>query len=802
MKICLSTLLSLFFITAISAKMHTPLQLSPKNMEGRFWKASWVAPKGTEPNDYGVYLFRKPFVLGSTPSEFIIHISADNRYRLFVNGSPVLIGPARGDLGNWRYESVDIAPFLNSGSNVLAVQVWNFGIHRPQAQFSRRTGLLIEGNSALESVVNTNTSWIGIENQAYSPIPIDKKQIQAYMVTDPGVEIDGKLVPWGWEKESFSDGDWEPVEVVGRVSSREQGTAVTWSMVPRMIPLMESKRQTFAAVRKANGCRVDDAFLAGQETVKIGPNTRCSFLLDQGVLTKAFPELVLAGGAGSQISLGYAESLFLREVGLEKGDRNEVEGKVFRGFFDRFLPDGGDDQFYRPLRFRTFRYVLVEIETASDPLELKRLDSVFSAYPLEERAEFETNDPELSKIWEVGWRTQRLCAHEVFYDCPYYEQLMYVGDTRIQALVTKFVSGDDTLMRKAIELFDNSRTSIGLTLSRYPSKDPQYIPPYSLVWINMLHDYFMLNPDADFVRSKLKGVRSVLEWFEENQHAESGLYIADSWWNFVDWTREWRHDGKGRKPGMPPVDQDGISSILNLQWALALRDAENLYRHFGWNIEAEGCREKREAILATLYRSCWNSERYLLADTPEQEDYSQHTSLLLVLADTENALGLNHKKIMEKVISDVSLSQCTMYFRFYLHEALKQSGLGAQYLGLLDQWRAMLDSGLTTFAEKPDPTRSDCHAWSSSPNYHFLTLVCGVESVGPGFSKIKIKPSLGALERAKFKIPHANGYIEGQFKQDTEGVVSGWVTLPNNVEGVLVLNDTELKLESNRRIDF
>jgi hypothetical protein len=57
-----------------------------------------------------------------------------------------------------------------------------------------------------------------------------------------------------------------------------------------------------------------------------------------------------------------------------------------------------------------------------------------------------TDDPELSKIFEIGWRTARLCAMETYMDCPYYEQLQYIGDARIQALISLFNSGDEELL--------------------------------------------------------------------------------------------------------------------------------------------------------------------------------------------------------------------------------------------------------------------------------------------------------------------------------------------------------------------
>ena len=118
------------------------------------------------------------------------------------------------------------------------------------------------------------------------------------------------------------------------------------------------------------------------------------------------------------------------------------------------------------------------------------LRGVFTGYPFVRKARFDAGRPELEKILDVGWRTARLCAHETYMDCPYYEQLQYVGDTRIQAMVSLYMSGDARLMRNAINQINSSRTPEGATFSRAPSSLPQYIPPFSLWWIGMVHDYW------------------------------------------------------------------------------------------------------------------------------------------------------------------------------------------------------------------------------------------------------------------------------------------------------------------------
>ena len=170
----------------------------------------------------------------------------------------------------------------------------------------------------------------------------------------------------------------------------------------------------------------------------------------------------------------------------------------------------------------------------------------------------------LDEILEIGWRTARLCAFETYMDCPYYEQLQYVGDARIQALVSFYNSGDDRLVRNALEQIDHSRIAEGITLSRHPSYTPQQIPTFSLWYIGMLHDYWMYRPDAAFVKNKLVGVRGILDFFGQYQNHEGSLKNVP-YWLFTDWVKK----PETWVTGVGPVGQSGTSSILDLQllWA-------------------------------------------------------------------------------------------------------------------------------------------------------------------------------------------------------------------------------------------
>ena len=249
---------------------------------------------------------------------------------------------------------------------------------------------------------------------------------------------------------------------------------------------------------------------------------RIHLLLDRKTLTTGYPVLTVSGGKGAKIWITYSEALYDKD--MHKGDRDaldytDAQGVIHpreaHGLKDEFLPDGGDNRVFEPLWWRTWRYMDLDIETGDQPLTLDSLTAQFSAYPFEERASFESPDPELKQIWDISWRTARLDAHETYMDTPYYEQLQYIGDTRIQAMISYAVAGDGRLARQAIEAFNNSRIPEGITLSRYPSSLNQHIPTFSLLWIGMVHDWWMYQPDTEPVKESLEGTRSVLHWFAQ-----------------------------------------------------------------------------------------------------------------------------------------------------------------------------------------------------------------------------------------------------------------------------------------------
>jgi hypothetical protein len=755
------------------------------------WNARWIVPPDDNPTAFGVFLFRRTIELPAAPAAFKVHVTADNRYQLFVNGRRVASGPARSDLHHWQYDTIDLAPHLTAGKNVLAAIVWNFAEYAPWVQITRQTGFLLQGDSPAEDIANSDARWKVARDAGYKP------HSPPGAVVNQGEELDARKHPWGWEQAAFDDLGWKSAKLGPRpVTPADADDAAPWILTPRRVPFMAETPERIAKTRRSSAVTVPDGFPATDGVrLSIPPRTEARVLLDQTYLTTAYPELTVSGGAGAEIRLRYAEALNRPGKSNDKGQRDEIDGKELSGGREDVFVSDGQTRVFRPLFWRTYRYVELVVKTSAAALTIDDLHGVYTGYPFVRKARFSAPIADAQRILDTGWRTARLCAHDTYMDCPYYEQLQYVGDTRIQALVSLYQTGDARLMRNAILQLDESRIPEGLTYSRYPTHERQFIPPFSLWWVGMVHDFWRYQDDAAFVRERLPGMRAILAFFARQQR-DSGSLGWVPWWNFVDWVKGWPG---GVPPGFNPVpgwngpktgpqrpspsDPDGASAPLDLQLLLAYRWAADLEAALGSKAMAAEDRAAADKLARTIQTLYWDAGRGLYADRPVKKEWSQHANVLAVLAGVVK--GPAARTVMDKVMADASLAQASIYFRHYVSAALHLVGQGDRYVESLGPWRDMLARGLTTWSETADPTRSDCHAWGASPNFELFRTVLGIDSAGPGFSRVIIQPHLGTLDRAEGAIPHPRGEIAVRLAK-TGAKLAAEVSLPAGVQGEFV----------------
>ncbi len=792
------TLKALLFLFALYFSCQSFAQEVVPEFSQKMWKAQWVQVPDTNGKDYGVYLFRKQFEMESLPNSFPVYISADNQYELYVNDSLVARGPAKGDESHWYFDALDLASVLKQGANTLAAKVWNEGPHRREVQRSFNTGLIMQGIDKQSSIINTNDSWKCIEDTSYSPILISDYMprpgqllLPGYYVAGPGEKVDMTKKHLDWKTGSFDDSKWKNAQPISPGIPRNTiglDAGNSWRLLPSNLPQMEAVYQRFAASSKVDGVKAPNSFPKEKMAFEIPPNTSVSILLNQSYLTNAYPTLNFTGGKEAVIALTYAEALYAD--GNKKGNRNEVEGKSILGRKDSIISNGASFQEFVPLSYRTFRYVQLDIATQKEALVVNDIFSTAVGYPFQMNAILETSIPEIDKMMDIGWRTAKLCAMDTYMDCPYWEQLQYIGDTRIQAMVSLYNSGDDRLVKHALDLMNFSRQPEGITLSRYPTQNAQIITPFSLWYIGMLNDYMMYGNDRDFIKNKLPGARQVLNYFEGFQEADGSLKNLPSW-TFSDWVSDWQR-------GMPPLGKDGSSALLDIQLLTGYQNAKGLESELGMEAFAINYQSKIEQLSKTIVAKYWDESKQLFADNSNKDTFSQHTNALAIL--TGLVADSKATEMGNQILRNPDLTPASIYFKYYIHQALVKAGLGNEYLNWLDVWRDHIAAGLTTWAEDTDAntTRSDCHAWGSSPNIEFFRTILGIDSASPNFKTVKIEPHLGDIKNIGGEMPHPEGKIAVNYKLSKK--LNATINLPSGITGNFIWKDKTYPLTSGENI--
>ena len=298
-----NTLLAGLFAVTISLPHTLPAQQISADILTKPWTAQWITGPGKPINrftassdltlkEYGVVKFRKAISLPAKPASFVVHVSGDNRYKLFVNEKQVAQGPARGDLYFWNFETIDIAPYLQAGNNLIAAVVWNDGRLKPEAQISYLTGFIVQGNTAAEEILNTDDSWKTAKDDSYQPLPV---RVPGYYVAGSAELVDMNKHLKGWERVDFNDSNWAKARMIGQgVTKATAVNSAGWMLVPSPLPPMEMTTQRLAATRKSEGVDVPASFPATPTKVTIPPNTKATILLDQGVL-------INSGGADQRL---------------------------------------------------------------------------------------------------------------------------------------------------------------------------------------------------------------------------------------------------------------------------------------------------------------------------------------------------------------------------------------------------------------------------------------------------------------------------------------------------------------------
>lgn len=737
-------------------------------------------------------LFRKVVNLKAIPSTpCLVNVSADTRYRLFVNDKSVAFGPCKSYPTRWYYETVDLQPFLRLGQNVISAKVLRFFPNQIGSSSLIRAslpGFILWGQVGDISLI-TDESWFCTEDKAISLQPRSEWN---YILGPPFLSLDERV---DFEK---SIPEWKSADLdVTKWSSAVNACPPTkmmpamepWKLYERPIPhLPEVPREFECAVKSMGSVGIDswNRLLHAAEGVQIGAYETITVDFESHVLTTGFLDYNFIGGADAEVSILYSEC-YEKDLNTDcapfplprsKGNRRDYENGRLYGTEDHVKLSAIQDVLtrYEPFWFRTFRFVQLKITTKSVPLTVQRISYRETHYPLEISTKLQLG-PRESQTWDMCLNTLRNCMHETYEDCPFYEQNQFAMDGRLQLLFTYQLSRDDRLARKTIHEFHASRRDDGLLETNFPvSFRAINIPQFSLYWILMLYDHMMYFGDGSLIRRYISTADGVLSYFDDLINADGlvGVFEPECW-AFVDWVKEWQGKKGIRDMAVPPIYKStGVAAYNSLIYAVTLNRAADLADFINRKDTATEYRARAFSLNTAVYNHCYNPDLDLFTDGPGTSDVSEHTQIFAILsgAITGPEATALLKRTMDAPVS--SMPRCSFAMKHYVFRALEKTGLYEEYFECMMQpWQAMIENNLTTCPEDDVSHRSDCHGWSASPIYEFVAVLHGIRPDEPGLNNLRVRPMRDLLGRARARYTLPNRAIEVQWEDHGDIQVRG-----------------------------
>ncbi|QYM79363.1 hypothetical protein K0B96_01725 [Horticoccus luteus] len=770
------------------------------NMEprGPLDEAAWLWHRDLGAGEPAQVLFRLEFTVAAAET-VRLQVSADLCYALALDGALIARGPDSSDVAHWAWATYELA--LTAGAHRLEALVW-WGRPpvTPEGRVGWRGGFVCAG---LGDARERFTTGVGLWRAALlGGVKWQTHAFPVYHVIGRGAVID-------WAKCDAEGAEWtEPAVVRGPVEFHECGIAARgWSLEASALPeqrhdwwaggrvrAVTAKWSGGKAVRFRRESGADEpgaagwaALVRGAAPLTLAARAEATVLIDTEDYLCGFPLLEYEGGAGTVVRWEWAEGLFERLEGAvpPKGQRDEIAGKFFHGFGERWMLAGGRRRWAGAPWWRAGRYIMLSVKVGAEPVVLHAWGVERTGFLLRRTMALTTSDETLGPVVALSERGLRACMHDVFVDCPYYEQMMYVADTRVQILLAYVFGGEERLARRGMELFDFSRGRGGWPAMRTPSGERQESGTFAMIWPWMLHDYALWRDDGAWLRTRLPGLRALMEGLVAESGAD-GLLTRPPGWLFMDWVPEWK---AGWAPGTR-VRPGRKSALVNLQFLLTLQRAAELETWVGDESIARRWREGGARTAAALAARFWDEARGVWADDESHESFSQHAQALAVIA------GLRVPEVGRWADATANgLAAATIYFQHYLFEALGRAGRADLILPRLDLWRGLVKQGFKTPVESPEPARSDCHAWGAHPVFHLQATIAGVRPVEPGFRRVRIAPQPGTLTQIETELPHPRGLVK--MRADFEGArVEAIITLPPETTGVFAWRGQEVELRS------
>ncbi len=764
------------------------------NVPAPLKKARWIWPNNVGFIDgmfydiVNVYAkFREKFELTELPKKAPLYITADQSYRLYINGKFVASGPARGYQHSQPFDEIDVAKYLKKGKNIIAIRAYNVG----RSTFAYLTqgcaGLIFAldlGNGKLILSNKDTKMWVQVGCER-DTLPISNQM-------NNQEHIDLRIEDPAWITYDYDDSSWvhalylrtttfnampyyqfesrmipmlEEFEIkVNRLMASGSGSAISEETRYRNVAQLFIKEKVNSKDISQNSTNV---------SATVTPSKKGefkNFLFDFGKVVVGYPILKIDGAKGGEIVDIYMTELHKDGVGINTCGSNLMPAH-------RLICREGSQE-HQFFQLSGLRYITVRVRCNPHSTLTITPSLMWSAYPLKQKGKFKTSNALVNKIWEACKQTQKVCSLDAYVDTPFREQAQWWGDARVQAWNTFFLSGDTRLLRRGIRQIAMQKVPNGLTYGHAPTKAHSCIlPDFSLIWIITLWDYYWQTGEIEQYLNHRDTVMSILSYFDSVTDPHTGLVSADSrYWLFLDWTK---------------LQKNGSPALLNLWLLEALQKMQKLTADNGLENDAKFFANRATKVRAAIEKNLVLPNGLLSDGVLPNGKVSLETSIhVQTLARITNINGFNFEKAKSHLIipflkgEKEFTAMPSSYWVVYVLQTMLDAGYSKEvYEYIKRNWKIFADYGTTfeTFHHITSIASTRSHAWSAHPLFLLPRILGGVKQEDVAWKKVSFNPNYFE-DFAEVTYPTPQGNIKVSWKKSKTGKYVQEINTPKNVE--------------------
>ncbi|MHA1341626.1 MAG: alpha-L-rhamnosidase-related protein [Promethearchaeota archaeon] len=825
------------------------------------WKGKWIWLANTTPNiplinkNYKNFvddmkkdlnrfvLIRKTFQIDKKVDSAILDITADSRYKLFINGKYVDRGINRCESFYWYFNRYNVLQFLKKGKNVIAIHARYYGVdfayyNRSKLAGNRKSNsgkgaVLFELNLKYKDGTN---DWIFSDKNC--KIKLNEAEKQDVPLKNDALgfveEFDSRKMPKNWNEvdyEERAEDGWKAPEIydypIKTLILDPNAPLHEHFCLPQKILQIgtnddisfdedmdeeDLEEMDFCIQHMLEGPYEpnEDFEIINQEIlISESPNANSyceirpkdskeahkkvlSIFLKFEKEMVGYPQLIVEGEEGTIIDIIPTEKMkdnlpLLDFINQKRGSR--------------FILRGGGKQFFEQWDWEGFLYMLIKIRNLRKPLKIYQIATNCTHMRISQKGSFKCCDSDLNDLYDACAYTLLCCAIDGYLDCPSREQRSYLGDAYTEALIANTCFGEPRLTKKLIYDTAFGQRTDGITFSFHPGDyelQCHIIPDYCFYWIQIADDYLKWYGDYKIIDELYLHFVHAIEWFLKYIDPKMGLIGEElPYWIFIDWSF------KSEKPG--------FNAIINTQFMDVLYIVSKYAEHVGDKRRSQKFKEQADKMRKKIDELFWDPSegcyRDYIKDGKFGETISQHTNAYLVIKgvappekwhsildrvflkpdeqndyiqiDAVRESHVKHDKLKFDPKKNILIAQ--PFFMHYVNRFFAlMNRFDLMFKYFKKGWIPMTKLGETkTIWETWSRTGSECHAWAASPGYDLPTYILGVAPIKNGFKKFKIEPNLYNLEWAKGSIPSIKGLISVNW-QLTESSFEIEFNVPND----------------------